>query len=41
MQAENTHLKITKYDHIRGIFGTQSNIYDGIFLENQSTVFSR
>ena len=41
MQAEKTHLKITKYNHIIGIFGTQSNIYDGVFSENQSTVFSR
>ena len=41
MQAENTRLKIIKYIHIRSVFKTQSSIYDGAFLQKQSTVFSR
>ena len=41
MQTENTRLKINKYIHIRGVFRIQLNIYDGAFLEKQSTVFSR
>ena len=41
MQAENTCQKIIKCIHIRGIFRTQSYIYDGVFLQKQSIVFSR
>ena len=41
MQAENTSLKITKYINIRGVLRTQSKIYDGAFLQEQSTFFSR
>ena len=40
MQDENTCLKITKYIHIRGVFRTQSMIYDGAFLQKQSMLFS-
>ena len=36
MQAEK-HLKITKHVHIGDVFRAQSNIYDGAFLQNQST----
>ena len=41
MQAENTRLKITKYIQIRSVFRTQSYIYDGAFLQKESTVFNR
>ena len=41
MQPENAHLKITKYIHIRGVFRTPLSIYDGVFVQKQSTVFNR
>ena len=39
MQAEDTHLKITKYIHFRGVFQTQLNISDQAFLKKQLTIF--
>ena len=32
--------KLTKYIHMIGEFRTQSNIYDGAFLQKQSMVYS-